>query len=315
MNTKNTIPWKKLFSLLLAAIMMSAAMTPATAAVANPAFDVRVTGVPEVVNGKSAFTVAWRFTANVDGLRFRGSSGLRLAYDNTVLQLMRYSGAGADYILAETLGGMPSAGSIGVYEDAVMDVRACRSADSTVGYVTIEIGHSEYTYGCERGVEETLASIRFAFRDGKSKEDIRKDSIRLMTISEMESRVQPAALNFSVASGGTNVEYVYRSRFADDSLNAPVVLPDIPGEKVPVTLIQINAPIASTVERGGTYNFRVTLNEGALGSNIVWLVSNPLYATVSSDGAVTVLNRTGTVILIASDTVSGLSHSIVLRIV
>ena len=67
--------------------------------------------------------------------------------------------------------------------------------------------------------------------------------------------------------------------------------------------------------RGGVYNFGVTLNAGALGDDIVWSVSNPLYATVDSSGTVAILNKTGMAVLSATDPASGLSHSIVLRIV
>ena len=205
------------------AVSDSAIMTiPATPA-ANPALTVKLTGAPESVNGKRAYTVEWKITANEAGIRLRGSSGLRLAYDNTVLQLMRYSGAGADYALTDSLNGVPSAGRIGAYEDAFMDVRACQSADGATGYVTIEIGHSEYIYECAQGVEETLAGIRFAFRDGKSSTNIGEDSIRLMTVAELENLVQPAALNIVVASGDTNIEYAYCSRTAADSIDAPEI--------------------------------------------------------------------------------------------
>jgi len=86
-------------------------------------------------------------------------------------------------------------------------------------------------------------------------------------------------------------------------------------EKVPITFIQINAPVAATVVRGGTYAFGVTLNEGAVDDDIMWSVNNPSYATVSNGRTVNILNRTGTVILTAKDPASSLSHSIVLRIV
>ena len=220
---------KSVFSLLLAAIVVLSLMPPTVAAVINPAFAVRIVGTQDTVNGKSVVTVDWRIKATQAGLKLRGSSGLRLAYDNTVLQLVRFSGTGADYALTESLSGMPSAARPGGYEGAVLDVRACRNTDSTVGYVTIELGHQEYTYDCVQNEEATLVSIRFAFRDGKSQADLIDTSIRLMTIAEMEARYQPSAINISVASADHNTEYVYRSRTVEDSLNAPdIVLPITP---------------------------------------------------------------------------------------
>ena len=240
---------KKLFSLLLAAIMVLSLMTPIVAAVTDPVFTVRVVCAPETVNGKQALTVDWMVAANTAGQRLRGSSGLRLAYDNTTLQLMRYSGTGADYTLTEQLSGMLSAAGPTVYEGAAYDVRACRSADSATGFVTIEIGHYEYTYDFVQGVEAALASIRFAFRDGKTEADLNSSSIRLMTIPELESKVQHAALNIVAISGDTNVEYAYRSRTVADSLNAPeILLPLQPYEKIEFAVESVTARAGKYVE-------------------------------------------------------------------
>jgi len=86
-------------------------------------------------------------------------------------------------------------------------------------------------------------------------------------------------------------------------------------EPIPVTSIKIDAPSAVTVMRDKVYKFEVILNEGALGDGIVWSVSNATYATVDADGNVKTSNKTGTAVLTATDPVSGLSNSIVLRIV
>ena len=211
-----------IFSVAIVFLMLS---TSTIAVVPNPAFTISVVATPETMNGKSTLSVDWRFMANDAGIQLRGSSGIRLAYDNTLLQLMRYSGTGADYTLTETLSGMPSAACPGVYEDAVIDVRASRNSNSFIGYVTIELGHPEFTFDCIKNAEQTLASIRFAFREGKSQSNLNSNSIRLVTIEEMESLVQPAAVSISVASTVTNnIEYAYRSRGVADSLNAPEII-------------------------------------------------------------------------------------------
>jgi len=199
---------KRAFPLLLAIIAALALLSPTLAAAANPAFTVKIVGTQETVNGKAAVTVDWRITANQAGLKLRGSSGLRLAYDNAVLQLVRFSGTGADYALTETLTVMPSAARPGAYEGAILDVRACRNPGGTVGYVTIELGHYEFTLDCIQNKEATLASIRFAFRDGKSQADLTSNTIRLMTIAEMTDRFQTSAVNICVAAGNLNTEYV-----------------------------------------------------------------------------------------------------------
>jgi hypothetical protein len=82
-----------------------------------------------------------------------------------------------------------------------------------------------------------------------------------------------------------------------------------------ITSIRINAPASVTVVRNGKYNFELLLNDGATSDNLVWTTSNTAYAVVGADGTVTILNKTGTIVLMVTDPVSKLSSSIVLRIV
>ena len=87
--------------------------------------------------------------------------------------------------------------------------------------------------------------------------------------------------------------------------------------RLPVTSIKINATASKAVERGETYTFDVNLNKEALSDRIVWSVNNSLFAnvnTVEGVATVTILNKTGTVVLTATDPVNGMSHSIILRI-
>jgi len=82
----------------------------------------------------------------------------------------------------------------------------------------------------------------------------------------------------------------------------------------PVTELKIDAPAAASVKRGEVIDFSFIINEDAPLTNLVWSISNPLYATVSPEGTVTALNRAGTVILTITDPVGGISHSVLLRI-
>jgi hypothetical protein len=84
--------------------------------------------------------------------------------------------------------------------------------------------------------------------------------------------------------------------------------------EIPITFIRINALVIETVRRGQERQFTVTLNDGASDANIVWTISNQIYATVTDDGVVTVKNLIGNVVLTATDPVSGLKASIGLRI-
>ena len=83
---------------------------------------------------------------------------------------------------------------------------------------------------------------------------------------------------------------------------------------IPITSIKIDAGSLVTVIRLHTYNFSVILNDGASAENIIWSVSHSAYATVTQDGTVTTKNATGSFTLTATDPISGLSHSITLRV-
>jgi len=85
-------------------------------------------------------------------------------------------------------------------------------------------------------------------------------------------------------------------------------------ELIPITSLRINAAIIETVARGGTYNFGVIVNEGAIAQNIIWTLSNPALGRVDEAGNVTIFERTGTVVLLATDPVSNISNSVMLRI-
>ena len=82
----------------------------------------------------------------------------------------------------------------------------------------------------------------------------------------------------------------------------------------PITSLRIDASTIVTAARGTTYTFSLILNEGANGNNVVWTIADPTLGTVDNTGKVTIFDKIGNVRLTAADPVSGLSHSIVLRI-
>ncbi|MCL2153365.1 MAG: InlB B-repeat-containing protein [Oscillospiraceae bacterium] len=83
-----------------------------------------------------------------------------------------------------------------------------------------------------------------------------------------------------------------------------------------VTSIKIDAPAQVTVLRSSKYTFGLTLNLGATSEGVVWSVSPVGFAVVDPiTGEVFTQNKTGTVVLTATDTASGLSSNIILRII
>jgi len=88
----------------------------------------------------------------------------------------------------------------------------------------------------------------------------------------------------------------------------------------PATEVRIataaGAPAAAlvTVARNRTIQFELIVNSGATTGGIVWTTSNAGLATVDEFGLITTKNMVGTVTLTATEPVSGISNSIVLRI-
>ena len=83
---------------------------------------------------------------------------------------------------------------------------------------------------------------------------------------------------------------------------------------VPITLLQIDSLSIATVERGRNYSFGLILNTGANDENVVWTIADPLFGFVDDNGTVTIFDKIGNVRLTATDPISGISHSITLRI-
>jgi hypothetical protein len=87
-----------------------------------------------------------------------------------------------------------------------------------------------------------------------------------------------------------------------------------PAERVRVESLKINSPAMLSVARNSVTALGLIANLDATLESIVWASSDNSFATVDSDGIVTVLNKMGTVVITARDTRTGISHATVLRI-
>lgn len=81
-----------------------------------------------------------------------------------------------------------------------------------------------------------------------------------------------------------------------------------------ITSLRIDALSITTVARYMTYSFSLILNEGATSDKVIWEIVDPSLGYVDNAGNVTIFDKTGNVRLTATDPVSGLSHSIMIRI-
>ena len=219
---------KRITAFLLSFLLCLSVSIPALS-IDNPAFSVNISGTldaSQTFNGLSTLVLDWRIMANRDGLTLRNTQGLRLAYDNTVLQLMKWdiSDVIADSGTGTTFGVIPEAGRVGVYTNAVR-VSAAKSVSGNLGYLNIALGNAYETYNCPQGSFVTLAQVRLAFRSGKSTADLTENSIRCMTVSELAATAQSSAILMNNTENEiTSYEYLRQVAgvaVGGDKLNAP----------------------------------------------------------------------------------------------
>ncbi|MDR2711546.1 MAG: S-layer homology domain-containing protein [Clostridiales bacterium] len=207
---------KKKMILLLMLLLLFCLTAPALA-VNDPAFSVRVNGTLEGSN----LILDWQIMANKAGLILNNTQGLRLAYDNRVLQLIRWDASGDyDSIVSTSFNAMLRAGNLGDYDSDAFIVYGARNAVGDTGFLSLSVGDSGATYSCPQGSYLSLLKVRFAFREGKSKADLNSGSIRIMTLQELSFTDQNSAVLINTNENKGTV-YNYLNRNGNDSLNAP----------------------------------------------------------------------------------------------
>ena len=240
---------KKAISLLLVVAILSCTFV-LHALAGNPAFSVGLTGTIDAVTtygGRNTFVIDWQFRANEPNLSLTNAQGLRLAYDNTVFQLVRWNAGQAidDGSLGATeFTAAPQTANAGVFPHNPV-VFAAKNATGEIGYLNLTVGSAYEIYECAPDLFESIMRVRLAFREGKSESDIGPGSIRLMTVSELDAFAQDTAMRISACSGddlNTMVSYVYLLQEGgvpkdSDTLNPPTInLPENPGVSDSLTL-------------------------------------------------------------------------------
>ena len=222
--------YKRLLTLLLTLTFCLSCAMPALA-VDNPTFSVNIDGALDAevsFNGQSTLILEWRIMANKAGLTLRNTQGLRLAYDNTVLRLMRWNGSEVidDNVMGTAFTIVPQVGRVGVYE-SVIRVNAAKSVAGNVGYLSISLGDAYETYTCQQGQYVTMARIRFTFRPGKTFADLTANAIRCMTAGELAATAQSSAILLNTDENDvTSYEYLRQANgiaAGGDTLNAPEI--------------------------------------------------------------------------------------------
>ncbi|MCL1874040.1 MAG: bacterial Ig-like domain-containing protein [Clostridiales bacterium] len=223
---------KKFVPLFLVLSLLVACFVIPALAVDDPPFSAQVTGSVDAsrkYGGNDTFVLQWQIMANKTGLTLNNTQGLRLVYDNTVLQLIRWNAA-SDYddILDTEFTAKSGAGS--KYEDYYdpdsVGVFAAKSADGNTGFLSMTLGDSGTKFACPQGTYFPLLGVRFAFREGKSEADLATGSIRVMTLADLVTTNQNSAMLINTdESAGTSYEYLPQKDgiAGNDTLNIPIL--------------------------------------------------------------------------------------------
>ncbi|MCL2151988.1 MAG: S-layer homology domain-containing protein [Oscillospiraceae bacterium] len=199
--------------------------------VGNPAFSVKIDGALDTTasfNGQSTLVLDWQIMANREGLSLRNTQGLRLTYDNTVLQLMKWDGSDVidDSATGTSFSVISQVGRAGAYNTALR-VSAAKDAVGNIGYLNISLGSAFEAFACPQGVFVTLSQVRLAFRPGKTIADLTGDSISCMNASELAATAQSSAVLINTTENEiTSYEYMRQENgvaIGGDKLNAPTI--------------------------------------------------------------------------------------------
>ena len=136
---------RKVTLLLLPVALIFAIGIPALAAVDDPAFSVHIKGTIDkatLFDDQDTLALSWNIMANKPNLTLTNTQGIRLAYDTTVLRLIRWNAASAypDETIGTTFLSMSSAGSLGTFESDVLRVFAARDASGETGFLNLNVG-------------------------------------------------------------------------------------------------------------------------------------------------------------------------------
>jgi len=182
-------------------------------------------------------------------------------------------------------------------------------ADDTVFTVTVRTNGSEAA-----APNQPISGLTATFFYGVDKSALIEEIKNAPTLQGGYTDRSWQAMLSAIAAAEAVVEDEDATQAAVDNAQAALIA-SIKGLRIWITSVAIKAPALVTVVRGATYTFEAEVSEGAFADILDWTVGNTTFATVNADGSVTILNKTGSVILTAKDPDTNISNSIILRIV
>ena len=202
-----------------------------TIAVENPAFSANVSGEiddTQIYNEQNTFVLSWRIVSNSGDMTLSNVQGLRLAYDTDILQLLKWDGSDVVSSIENNIEytAVADAGLACEYGD-ILRVYISNAASGEYGYVNISLGEAHDKYACLQGKSVLLAQLRFAFRSGKTADDLNSNSVRCQSISDLNSTAQSSVMLINTDEDiNSSYEYLRQSNdtaLGGDRLNAPTV--------------------------------------------------------------------------------------------
>ena len=292
---------KRFLSVVLVLAIIFSMGVPLASAVENPQFMTYINGSIDAVSfgGSRTLCVNWLYQDMGSQLTLQNTQGIRLAYDKTVLQLIRWDASSGynEEAWNTTFVNCPDAASPDEGEYPYnFNVAAAQNTAGTIGYVNLTLGDSEETYSSFL-LETLLMKVRFAFRSGKSAADLTASSIRCMTAEELRATRQSSAVSLTTDEGTI---YSYLNQAGDDLLNEPEF--SIPGSSGGASLL-LSESSWSAAATGGSTSVRVTSNTTWTASSNAtgWLTvtpssgSNNATLTLNASANTGTSSRTGTV--------------------
>jgi len=184
-GNKNRIISTVLIMCVLMAFVVIIPPPVAGAAVASP-FEAKVltafdSGVK--FEGRNTLVTAFQVKADAAGLELYGNQNLSLAYDSSVLQLLRWDAANAVNVAGLTDAFVNVAGTVNGHDDLVANRFFAASGPESTVYLSFEASFDDSSFACPT-VFTTLQQVRFVLRDGKASTDI-KNAIWLIPTDEL----------------------------------------------------------------------------------------------------------------------------------
>ena len=220
---------KTLFVIFAFAIFMSAPLM-ALGADASP-FAIKIVCSIETQGAGQTLVIDWQIKANRSGMTLRSIQGLNIAFDNTMLQLMKWNGSASveDSALASLLRPIPGAFGTGAYAYNMI-VYAAKNQSGNTGYLSIALGDPYETYSCPANQFVSLAKVRMAFRQTAQQDGLSQNIIREMSAPELLAMNQTYGILINTNENGSKsywrIHQANGQLIADDTLPAPeIVIP------------------------------------------------------------------------------------------